>query len=87
MVATGGTFPNEPGGLRCAACSRGVTLPDLFDHFAPTKPKKMELLKKILMVYRVSYATNLPPFLTGGVGFFSYDLVHQFEDLPILHRP
>jgi hypothetical protein len=47
MVATGGTFPNEPGGLRCAACSRGVTLPDLFDHFAPTKPKKMELLKKI----------------------------------------
>ena len=46
------------------------------------KGEPMELLKRILKAYRVLYAGSLPPFLTGGVGFFSYDLVHQFEELP-----
>ncbi len=27
---------------------------------------------------------DLPPFLGGGVGYFSYDLVRQFEKLPVL---
>jgi hypothetical protein len=47
MTVTGGTFPNAPGGLRCIACNAGMNLPMLIDHFAPTKPKKMALLKKI----------------------------------------
>jgi hypothetical protein len=47
MTTTGGTYPNAPGGLRCIACNAGVNLPELFEIFAPTKPKKMALLKKI----------------------------------------
>lgn len=46
------------------------------------KGDPMELLKKILRAYRVPYVSTLPPFLAGAVGYFSYDLVHQFEELP-----
>ncbi len=33
---------------------------------------------------RIGYPnrTSLPPFFGGAVGYFSYDFVHQFEDLP-----
>jgi hypothetical protein len=47
MTITSGTFPASPGGLRCTACNAGVNLPDLFEHFADTKPKKKALLEKI----------------------------------------
>jgi hypothetical protein len=47
MTITGGTYPNAPGGLRCIACNAGLNLPMLIEHVAPTKPKKMALLKKI----------------------------------------
>ncbi|MFN7971964.1 MAG: anthranilate synthase component I family protein [Acidobacteriota bacterium] len=46
------------------------------------KGDPMEVLKKILKTYRLNYLPSYPPFLTGGVGYFSYDLVHQFEKLP-----
>ena len=46
------------------------------------KGKPFELIKKLLKTFRVLHQPNLPPFLTGGVGLFSYDLAHQFEQLP-----
>jgi anthranilate synthase component 1 len=42
----------------------------------------VELLRSILRQYRPATLPNLPPFTSGGVGYFAYDLVRQFEHLP-----
>ena len=40
-----------------------------------------EELNKILKKYRVENNTNLP-FVSGGIGYFSYDLARELEKLP-----
>jgi len=47
MKQTPGTYPDAPGGLTCTLCNTHFRLPELVDHFAPTKPKKKALLEKI----------------------------------------
>ena len=42
----------------------------------------IELLRQYLRQYRPATLPNLPPFTSGGVGYFAYDMVRQFERLP-----
>ncbi len=41
-------------------------------------------LEQISMKYKLAPMPELPPFVGGGVGYFAYDLVRQFEKLPSL---
>jgi anthranilate synthase component 1 len=41
-------------------------------------------LREISESFRPVSIPDLPPFLGGGVGYFAYDLVRQFEKLPTL---
>ncbi len=43
-----------------------------------------EKMREISRRYRSVPLPDLPPFLAGGVGYFGYDLVRQFEKLPTL---
>jgi anthranilate synthase component 1 len=44
--------------------------------------KPIEILREISQAFRPVATSDLPPFVGGGVGFFSYDLVRHFENLP-----
>jgi anthranilate synthase component 1 len=39
-------------------------------------------MREIARAYRLVPTTDMPPFMAGGVGYFSYDLVRQFENIP-----
>jgi len=43
-----------------------------------------QVLRDLLPQRGISLQPNLPPFLGGAVGFFSYDFIRQFEALPQL---
>jgi len=42
----------------------------------------VELLRQHLRQHRPALIPDLPPFTSGGVGYFAYDMVRQFERLP-----
>ncbi len=42
----------------------------------------IELLREELRKHRPAILPGLPPFTSGGVGYFAYDMVRQFERLP-----
>ncbi len=42
----------------------------------------VEVLRENLRQHRPATIANLPPFTSGGVGYFAYDMVRQFERLP-----
>jgi len=42
----------------------------------------LELLRACLRQYQPAPLPGLPPFTSGGVGYFAYDMVRQFERLP-----
>jgi anthranilate synthase component 1 len=42
----------------------------------------IDLLRQHLRQYRPASIPGLPPFTSGGVGYFAYDMVRQFERLP-----
>jgi anthranilate synthase component I len=42
----------------------------------------IELLREQLRQHTPAIIPSLPPFTSGGVGYFAYDLVRQFERLP-----
>ncbi len=42
----------------------------------------IELLRKQLRQHKPATIAGLPPFTSGGVGYFAYDMVRQFEHLP-----
>jgi anthranilate synthase component I len=41
-----------------------------------------DVLREHLRQYRPATVAGLPPFTSGGVGYFAYDMVRQFERLP-----
>jgi aminodeoxychorismate synthase component I len=49
---------------------------------ASMKRKPLLKLRELVNNYRTGRVPGLPPFTGGAIGFFSYDFVHQFEDLP-----
>ena len=42
----------------------------------------IELLREHLRQHRPAYVAGLPPFTSGAVGYFAYDMVRQLERLP-----
>jgi anthranilate/para-aminobenzoate synthase component I len=42
----------------------------------------LKFLSELMGQFYVPRPKELPPFFAGAVGFFSYDLVHLFEELP-----
>src|ERR1700749_4649732 len=42
------------------------------------------LLKELLAGQKPAHIPGLPPFTSGAVGFFAYDVVRQLERLPVL---
>jgi anthranilate synthase component 1 len=44
--------------------------------------KPLEKLRALARQFRPATFRDLPPFTGGGVGYFAYDLVRQFERLP-----
>jgi len=46
--------------------------------------RPFDKMRAISGMYRSVPIPGMPPFLAGGVGFFSYDLVRQIEKLPSL---
>ena len=42
----------------------------------------VEVLRQNLRQHRPAMLPHLPPFTSGGVGYFAYDMVRQFERLP-----
>jgi len=49
---------------------------------ATLRRKPLLKLRELMTNYRTERIPGLPPFTGGAVGFFSYDFVHQLEDLP-----
>lgn len=49
---------------------------------AITRKDPLLKLKELMNNFKIERLKNLPPFFGGAVGFFSYDLVHTFENLP-----
>src|SRR5512136_2344142 len=45
------------------------------------KTRGFDKLREISRSFRPVSIPDLPPFLGGGVGFFSYDIVRQFEKI------
>jgi len=48
----------------------------------PTVGNPIKMLSKLMTRFYVSRPPGLPSFFGGAIGFFSYALVHLFEDLP-----
>ena len=42
----------------------------------------VDVLRSTLYQHRAANVPGMPPFTSGGVGYFSYDVVRQFERLP-----
>lgn len=42
----------------------------------------LEIVKKYMSRYKSPKLSSLPPFTGGAVGFFGYDLIHTFENVP-----
>jgi anthranilate synthase component 1 len=42
----------------------------------------VDVLRETLMQHRPANVPGMPPFTSGGVGYFAYDMVRQFERLP-----
>jgi anthranilate synthase component 1 len=46
----------------------------------------IEILKRLMKGYRGAHIANLPRFNGGAVGFFGYDLIRYYENLPDIPR-
>ncbi len=47
------------------------------------KTRGLEVLRRIFRRFKPVIMPDLPPFSGGGVGYFAYDLIRQFENLPV----
>jgi anthranilate synthase component 1 len=47
----------------------------------------LEVVKKQIARYKSPKLSELPPFTGGAVGFFGYDLIHTFENVPTPPTP
>ncbi|MBI5672739.1 MAG: anthranilate synthase component I [Nitrospirae bacterium] len=48
----------------------------------PSRGAPLDRLREIMETYRPVSVPDLPPFVGGAVGYFGYDMVQTFEDLP-----
>jgi anthranilate synthase component I len=47
----------------------------------------LDIVKKHISRYKSPKLSELPPFTGGAVGFFGYDLIHTFENIPTPPTP
>lgn len=47
----------------------------------------LDIVKKHIARYKSPKLSELPPFTGGAVGFFGYDLIHTFENVPAPPNP
>jgi anthranilate synthase component 1 len=52
----------------------------------PARGNPVERLRELMQEYRPVAVPGLPRFVGGAVGYFSYDTVRTFEDLPSLRK-
>lgn len=45
--------------------------------------KPLDMLRQMSKRFKLARMPDLPPFVGGGVGYFAYDLVRQFEKIPV----
>ncbi|KGA96321.1 para-aminobenzoate synthase [Alkalihalobacillus alcalophilus ATCC 27647 = CGMCC 1.3604] len=63
---------------------KGNTLTIEQDGKTSTKQGELlQLMKEELTPYQTDYVEGLPPFQGGAIGYLSYDIVREFEKLPI----
>ncbi|HJR77427.1 MAG TPA: anthranilate synthase component I [Nitrospiraceae bacterium] len=61
--------------------SRGTT-----NRRLPAQGNPLERLRELMQEYRPVAVPGLPRFVGGAVGYFGYDTVRTFEDLPALRK-
>ena len=76
LSASGPIAPSCPAGSSIVINERGKSRTLQGDVFA--------LLKELLAGQKPAHIAGLPPFTSGAVGFFAYDVVRQIERLPEL---
>lgn len=59
-----------------------ITITDYTGKTDTYKGKPMEELQKLVMQYKAPKLDNIPSFNGGAVGFFAYDIIRQYEELP-----
>jgi anthranilate synthase component 1 len=47
---------------------------------------QIDVLRELLHQHKPAHIEGLPPFTAGAVGYFAYDVVRQFEKLPLLAK-
>lgn len=61
---------------------KDITVTDYTGKTESFTGKPMEELNKIIEKYKAPKLDNIPSFNGGAVGFFAYDIIRQYEDLP-----
>ena len=81
--APGAVFLHRLGSICRGARERGIPL-SIEDRarLRPEETRGFDKLRQISGSFKPVPMPDLPPFLGGGVGYFAYDLVRQFEKLP-----
>lgn len=59
-----------------------ITVADYKGKTNTYKGKPMEELEKLISRYRAPKLESIPSFNGGAVGFFAYDVIRQYEELP-----
>lgn len=59
-----------------------ITITDYTGKTDNFEGKPMEELQKLVLRYKAPKLENIPSFNGGAVGFFAYDIIRQYEDLP-----
>lgn len=59
-----------------------ITITDYTGKILEFEGKPMEELQKLVTKYKAPKIDNIPSFNGGAVGFFAYDIIRQYEDLP-----
>lgn len=59
-----------------------ITISDYTGRKRSFTGRPMEELEKLITKYRAPKLDNIPSFNGGAVGFFAYDIIRQYENLP-----
>ncbi len=65
-------------------CAEGdsITIEDYSGSKKCFKGKPMDELKRLMDTYKAPKIENMPSFNGGAVGYFAYDIIRQYENLP-----
>lgn len=63
-----------------------ITIEDYTGKVEKLSGKPMEELERLVTKYRAPKLPSIPSFNGGAVGFFAYDIIRQYENLPNVNR-